>query len=300
MGPWWHGGWSRGAGDRYGDFYFGQATAAFYRERIERPFFNAVLKDGGTPDLPEASVFVTGSNEWHGFSAWPPAESSARRLYLQPRGGLGFGAPTGAGDVAEYVSDPARPVPNTPQIVVTRDDRYLIQDQRFASTRPDVLVFETPVLDADVTVTGDLFAALFVSSTGTDADFIVKLVDVFPGDAPCELPDAPCSVPMGGFQMMVRGEVMRARFRNSFEHPEALVPGEVARVRFDMEDVAHTFRRGHRMMVQVQSTWFPMVDLNPQRFVDIYHATPADYQAATQRVYLSPEYPSHLELRVLE
>ena len=300
MGPWWHGGWARGDGDRYGDLYFGQATASFYRDRLERPFFDAHLKGDGVPDLPEASVFVTGANEWHAFSAWPPAEARARSLYLQPGGGLGFEPPAGAGDYAEYVSDPARPVPNTPQIVVTRDDRYLIQDQRFAATRPDVLVFESPVLGDDVTVAGDLFADLFVSTTGTDADFVVKLIDVYPGDATCELPDAPCSVPMGGFQQMVRGEVMRAKFRNSFEHPEPLVPGEVTEVRFDMQDVAHTFRRGHRMMVQVQSTWFPMVDLNPQRFVDIYHATAGDFQAATQRVYVSREHPSRLEMKVLE
>ena len=299
MGPWWHGGWAGGTGDRYNDLWFEQPTAEQYRSAIERPFFNAMLKGDGEVELPEASIFVTGSNEWRAFSAWPPAEAQPRSLFLEPGGGLGFDAPTAAGAFEEYVSDPARPVPNTPQVVVTRDDRYIIQDQRFASTRPDVLVFESPVLDADVTVTGDLFATLFVSTTGTDADFVVKLIDVYPGDARCELPDERCSVPMGGFQQMVRGEVMRARFRNSFEHPEALVPGEVTEVRFDMQDVAHTFESGHRMMVQVQSTWFPMVDLNPQRFVDIYHAAPEDYQAATHRIYVSAEHPSHLEIKVL-
>ena len=232
MGPWWHGGWAGGVGDHYNDLWFGQPTAEQYRADIERPFFNAMLKGDGIVDLPEASVFVTGSNEWHAFSAWPPAEAQPRSLFLEPGGGLGFVAPTAAGAFEEYVSDPARPVPNTPQIVVTRDDRYIVQDQRFASTRPDVLVFESPVLEDDMTVTGDLFADLFVSTTGTDADFIVKLIDVYPGDARCELPDERCSVPMGGFQQMVRGEVMRARFRTSFEHPEALVPGVVTEVRF--------------------------------------------------------------------
>lgn len=300
MGPWWHGGWAGGPGDRYGDLYFGRPTAEDYRERIERPFFNAFLQDDDAPDLPEASIFLTGDNEWRAFSAWPPTEAHARRLYLEPGGGLAFEAPTAAGAFAEYVSDPTRPVPNTSQVVVTRDDRYLIQDQRFASTRPDVLVFASPVLDSDVTLAGDLVANLFVSTTGTDADFVVKLIDVYPGTARCELPDAPCSVPMGGFEQMVRGEVMRARFRNSFERPEALVPGEVTQVRFDMQDVAHTFRAGHRMMVQVQSSWFPMVDLNPQRFVDIPHASPADRQVATHRVYVSAEHPSHLEVKVLD
>jgi putative CocE/NonD family hydrolase len=300
MGPWWHGGWSRGLGDRYGDLWFGQPTALQYQEQIERAFFTAHLRGDGNAGLPEASIFITGSNEWAAFDAWPPRQAARRNLYLQPGGGLGFEMPTGAADAAAYVSDPARPVPNTPQVVVTRDDRYLIQDQRYASTRPDVLVFETPVLEEDLTVAGDLFAHLFVSTTGTDADYIVKLIDVYPGTARCELPEGGCSVPMGGFQQMVRGEVMRAKFRDSFEHPTPLVPGEITRVRFDMQDVAHTFRRGHRMMVQIHSTWFPMVDLNPQQFLNIRTATEADFRVATHRVHLSASYPSHLEMRVLE
>lgn len=300
MGPWWHGGWARGAGDRYGDLYFDQQTSAFYRDNLERTFFNYYLKDEGVLNLHEASIFITGTNAWHFFDAWPPPAARPQRLYLQPGGGLAFTAPEAPEGYAEYVSDPARPVPHTPQIVIYRDDRYVVQDQRFAATRPDVLVFTSEPLEADVTVTGDLFANLFVTTTGTDADFIVKLIDVLPGDAACALPDDDCETPMGGFQMMVRGEVMRARFRNSFEHPEAMVPGEVTEIRFDMQDVAHTFKKGHRMMVQIQSTWFPMVDRNPQTFVDPYHATEADYQKATHRVYFSREHPSHLELKVLE
>ncbi len=300
MGPWWHGGWARGAGDRYGDLWFGQATAEFYRENLEAPFFAHYLKERGRLGLHEASVFVTGADRWQFFDAWPPRPSVERSLYLQPGGGLGFDAPTEAGLFAEYVSDPFKPVPHTPQIVVTRDDRYVVQDQRFAATRPDVLVFESPVLEDDVTLTGDLLATLFVTTTGTDADFVVKLIDVYPGDAACELPDGDCSVPMGGFQQLVRGEVMRGKFRNSFSEPEPFVPGEVTEVTFDMEDVAHTFQRGHRMMVQVQSTWFPMVDRNPQRFMRIAEATADDYQAATHRVFVSAEHPSHLSVRVLE
>ena len=302
MGPWWHGGWARGAGDRYGDLWFDQPTAEHYRAEIEAPFFEHFLK--GAPDdldLPEASIFVTGANEWRRFDAWPPRNAQERGLYLQPDGGLGWSAPTATGAFAEYVSDPSKPVPHTPQIVITRDDGYVVQDQRFASTRPDVLVFESPVLEEDVTLTGDLFATLFVETTGTDADFIVKLIDVYPGDAECELPEGErCSVPMGGFQQLVRGEVMRGKFRESFSNPVPFVPGEVAEVTFDMEDVAHTFQAGHRMMVQVQSTWFPMVDRNPQRFMSIAEATADDYQVATHRVYLSPEHPSHLSVRVLD
>ena len=300
MGPWWHGGWARGDGDRYGDLWFGQNTSVFYRENLEARFFDAHLKGDGDPDLHEASVFVTGADQWRFFDAWPPRASREQSLYLQPGGGLGFEAPTEAGLFAEYVSDPFKPVPHTPQIVVRRDDRYVTQDQRFASTRPDVLVFESPVLEEDVTLTGDLGATLFVTVTGTDADFIVKLIDVYPGDAACELPDGDCSVPMGHFQQLVRGEVMRGKFREDFSAPVPFVPGEVTEVTFDMQDVAHTFRRGHRMMVQIQSTWFPMVDRNPQRFMPIHEATEEDFQAATHRVFVSPEHPSHLSVRVLE
>ncbi|PAP76445.1 CocE/NonD family hydrolase [Rubrivirga marina] len=300
MGPWWHGGWARSDGDRYGDLWFGQRTSVWYRENVEAPFFEAYLKGDGEPDLPEASIFVTGANRWRFFDAWPPREARAASLYLQPGGGLGFDAPTQQGLFAEYVSDPFKPVPHTPKIVVTRDDRYVVQDQRFASTRPDVLVFESPVLEEDVTLAGDLFATLFVSTTGTDADFVVKLIDVYPGDAECRLPDGDCEVPMGGFQQLVRGEVMRGKFRNSFSDPEPFEPGEVTEVTFDMEDVAHTFQRGHRMMVQVQSTWFPMVDRNPQRFMPIAEATEDDFQVATHRVFVSPEHPSHLSVRVLD
>ncbi|WP_420456695.1 CocE/NonD family hydrolase [Rubrivirga sp.] len=300
MGPWWHGGWARGDGDRYGDLWFGQQTAVFYRENLEARFFDAFLKGDGDPDLHEASVFVTGADQWRFFDAWPPRASREQSLFLQPDGGLGFDAPSTPGLFAEYVSDPFKPVPHTPQVVVRRDDRYVVQDQRFASTRPDVLVFTSPVLDQDVTLAGDLGATLFVTTTGTDADFVVKLIDVYPGDAECELPDGDCSVPMGGFQQLVRGEVMRGKFRESFSDPVPFVPGEVAEVSFDMQDVAHTFRRGHRMMVQVQSSWFPMVDRNPQRFMPIHQATEADFQRATHRVMLSPEHPSHLSVRVLD
>ena len=302
MGPWWHGGWARGAGDRYGDLWFGQHTAEWYRENLEAPFFDHYLKgDAEAPlDIPAVSVFVTGSNRWRFFDAWPAADARERRLYLQPGGGLGFDAPTQAGAAETYISDPAKPVPNTPEIVVRRDDAYLIEDQRFSATRPDVLVFETPPLEDDLTLAGDLLATVFFETTGTDADLVVKLIDVYPGDAECEIPDGRCSVPMGGFQQLVRGEVMRAKFRDSFSDPTPLQPGTVEEVTFDMQDVAHTFKRGHKMMVHVQSTWFPMVDRNPQQFMRIAEAEADDYQVATHRVHVSPEHPSHLSVRVLD
>lgn len=325
MGPWWHGQWARSMGDRYGPFYFEQNTSEFYRQNIERPFFNYYLKDGGSLGLPEASIFITGSDAWHFFDAWPPPDADDRSLYLQPNGGLAFDPPAASEEVtggaeptggqqsggsgyassteptfAEYLSDPDNPVPHTPDIVINRDDAYVVRDQRFAATRPDVLVFESEPLEEDVTMAGRLFANLFVSTTGTDADYIVKLIDVYPGDAECELPNAPCAVPMGGFQALVRGEVMRAKFRNSFVHPEPMNPGEITEVTFDMQDVGHTFRKGHKIMVQIQSTWFPMVDRNPQQFLDIYNADEEDFQSATHRVYFSREHPSHLKVQVLE
>jgi putative CocE/NonD family hydrolase len=299
MGPWRHGGWARGSGDRYGNYYFGSETGTFYRDQIERPFFNYYLKDEGELGTAEASIFITGSNEWKFFEAWPPPSTESENLYLQEDGALGFNPPLGADAYAAYVSDPANPVPNTEEIVVTRDDRYVIQDQRYAAAREDVITFESDILTEDLTFTGDLFAHLFVSTTGTDADFIVKLIDVYPDDMTCKLPDGGCTDPMGGYQHMVRGEVMRAKFRNSFEFPEALVPEEITEVSFDMQDIAHTFRAGHKMMVQIHSSWFPMVDRNPQQFLNMREVTEDDYQTATHRVYFSNEFPSHLTLKAL-
>lgn len=298
MGPWWHGGWARSEGERYQDIDFGAKTSLYYQEHLELPFFNHYLKDKPKPDLAKATVFISGSNTWHTFTEWPPQEIRPQNLYLQPKGGLSFDAPTEAIGYAEYISDPAKPVPHTPKIVIHRDDRYVVQDQRFAATRPDVLVYQTLPLEEDLTVAGELFATLFAATSGTDADYIVKLIDVYPPDAEY-VGDNPHNVQMGGFQLMVRGKVMRAKFRNSFEHPEPLVPDTITEITFDMQDVAHTFCKGHRIMVQVQSTWFPLVDRNPQTFVDIYQATEADYQKATHRIYHSQAHPSHLKLNVL-
>lgn len=298
MGPWWHGGWSRSDGERYQDIYFGSKTGLHYRENIELPFFNYYLKDKGEFNLPEASIFISGANAWHQFAQWPPTQVKNKELYLHPSGVLSLEMPTGTDDYDEYVSDPDKPVPHTPKIVVRRDDRYVIQDQRFASTRPDVLVYESEVLTEDITLTGELWADLFVATTGTGADFIVKLIDVYPDTATYIGPN-PKNVEMGGFQFMVRGEVMRAKFRNSFEHPEPMIPGEITEIKFDMQDVAHSFLKGHRIMVQIQSTWFPMLDRNPQIFVDIYSARYEDFKKATHRIYTAVGHPSHLKLQVL-
>jgi putative CocE/NonD family hydrolase len=294
VGPWIHGGWSRTRGDRLSNIAFDQPTGAFYRDSVELPFFNYYLKDEGSLDLPEALVFATGSNRWHRFDAWPPSDLIPTSLYLRAEGGLAFDPPTAAADpFDEYVSDPAHPVPYTQEITMGRTVAYMVEDQRFAATRPDVLTYRSPVLTEDVTFAGPITADLWVSTTGTDADFVVKLIDVFPNDAP-DVEDPHLPVPMGGYQMLVRAEVFRAKFRNGYAEPEPLVPGEVAHVRFDTPHIFHTFEAGHRIMVQVQSSWFPLVDRNPQTFVDIYSASEEDFRQATHRLWRTAEYPSRV------
>lgn len=300
MGPWEHGHWAGTEGDALGDLRFGAQTARYYREQIELPFFNFYLKDRGTLRLPEAYVFVTGANEWRTFESFPPRPSTERRLYFHSNGRLSFDAPTAnTGDeFDEYVSDPLRPVPHLSGVFPGMKRGYMAEDQRFAARRPDVLVYQTEPLAEDMTVCGEISPNLFVSTTGTDSDFVVKLIDVFPDNAPDPEPN-PTNVRMGGFQMLVRGEPMRAKFRNSFERPEAMRPGEVTPINFTMPDACHMFRRGHRLMVHIQSTWFPLVDRNPQRFMDIYGATERDFGRATQRLYHSQRYGSHVRLNVL-
>ncbi|HEY9404292.1 MAG TPA: CocE/NonD family hydrolase [Pyrinomonadaceae bacterium] len=302
MGPWLHGGWAGMEGDTLGDINFGEKTGVFYREKIEFPFFQCVLKDRSCDErLPEAYVFETGSNRWRKFDAWPPKEAKETSIYLDAGGRLSFNAPAAsvpARAFDEYMSDPWRPVPHINRIALGMTGDYMIQDQRFASRRPDVLVYQTEPLARDITLAGPVTASLTVSSTGTDSDFIVKLIDVFPDDTPDPNPN-PKGVRMGGYQMLVRGEPMRARFRNSWERPEALVPNQPTKVGFVMPDTSHTFRKGHRIMVQVQSSWFPLVDRNPQKFVNIYQARDSDFQRATQRVYRAGRTASHLKLTVL-
>ena len=309
MGPWSHGSWSRGDGDRLGNLNFDVNTGAFYREKIEFPFFLRYLKDREDPKLPKAYMFATGTNEWRRFDAWPPADARSRAYYLGAGGRLSADPPqeTSADAFDEYVSDPNKPVPylGYPATGMTRD--YMTEDQRFAASRTDVLVYQTDPLSEDITAAGPVTASLEVSTTATDSDWVVKLIDVYPGDFPSAtsaavppqgLPAA-SRVKMGAYQQLVRGEPFRGKFRNSFEKPEPFQPGKIARIEFVMPDICHTFRKGHRVMVQIQSSWFPLVDRNPQKFMDIPSATEADFQKATQRVYRSREFSSSISFPAL-
>ncbi len=299
MGPWRHGGWAKGDGAELGGLSFGQKTARIYHERVELPFFQRWLKGKKTPPLPEAFCFETGTNEWRSFSAWPPREARAELLYFAPNGALASKSVRGAAPESDsYPSDPRKPVPYSAKPGAEIDAEYMVEDQRFAARRPDVLVYTSPELTADVTLAGPLEATLWITTTGTDADFVVKLIDVYADNAADPEPN-PTGQRRGGYQQLVRGEVMRGKFRDSFEHPQPFVPGEPARVRFTLPDVLHTFRPGHRLMVQVQSSWFPLVDRNPQTFVDIYKAKTSDFHAATHTVLRSPDRPSTLAVRVL-
>ncbi|NSL90539.1 CocE/NonD family hydrolase [Chitinophaga sp. Mgbs1] len=308
MGPWYHGQWASNDGTHLGNVRFGSNTADYYARNIEIPFFNYYLKGKGPePKIAEATIFMTGENKWKEFPVWPPKDIAASPLYLQPDGKLSFAKPAVAGSYSEYISDPARPVPYTEDVHFKRTINYMTDDQRFASRRPDVAVFESEVLDKDITLAGPVIADLIASTTGTDADFVVKLIDVFPDDfryeeeASSEHYRVPSSTyPMGGYQMLVRGEIMRGKFRNSFEKPEPFVPGEPTKVKFTLPDVAHTFQKGHRIMIQVQSSWFPLADRNPQQFMDIYKATSKDFKKADIRIYHDAGHPSNIILPVLQ
>ena len=299
MGPWFHGGWARGTGDRFNDIEFGQPTSTWYQNNVEFPFFMQHLKSAKPADLPEATIFLTGSNEWKKFATWPPKDVEKRTLYFQANGKLSFEKPSGNESFDEYVSDPSKPVPYQDGVQPRRTREYMIDDQRFAARRPDVQVYETDVLTEDITLTGPLMAKLKVSTTGTDADYVVKLIDVYPEDAAAPQPNTN-NVLMGGYQMLVRGEVMRGKFRNSFEKPEPFEPGKVTAVNYTLPDVGHTFKKGHKIMIQVQNSWFPLVDRNPQKFVDIYNAQDSDFQKATHRIYHDAENASALEVTVLK
>ncbi len=297
-GPWSHGQWNGGDADHLGDIQFHQKTGKFFREQIEYPFFAHYLKGEDSMSLPEAFVFETGRNEWRRMDSWPPKGTTPRALYFREGGKLSADAPA-AGDVFdEYVSDPDKPVPHISWVSTEMTYEYMNGDQRFASSRPDVLVYQTEPLDEDLTVAGPLTARLHVSTTGTDSDWVVKLIDVYPGGFPDPEPN-PRKVRLGGYQQLVRGEPFRGRFRRSFEKPEPFVPGRPDLVEFELPDVYHTFRRGHRLMVHIQSTWFPLVDRNPQTFVKISEAKTSDFRKATQRVYRSAAMPSGITIPVL-
>ena len=304
MGPWYHGSWNGGPGDNLFDIRWSVPTGDQFRKEYQRPFFRHYLwGDVPKPNIPDASMFDVGADRWRTFNIWPVKEASARKLLFGANGRLGVGAanakpaPTQKPFV-EWVSNPWKPVPGSATISRGMPREYLLEDQRFVWNRPDVMSFETPVLGKDVTIAGPLRATLYVSTSGTDADFVVKLIDVYPNDAQNNSPRGP-SVQMGGYQMMVRGEPMRAKYRNSWAKPAPMAPGKVEKVEFALPDVCHTFKAGHRIMVQVQSSWFPIIDRNPQTFCNIYQADESAFRIATHRLYFDPRYPSGMSIAVL-
>ena len=303
MGPWYHGQWSR-EGSFLGNVKFGSNTSEYFQKNIEVPFFNYYLKNkGSVSDIAEANIFFTGENNWKKLSQWPPANTKNKNLYITSDGRLSFenaSSQIKPGDrdkrpafYSEYISDPAHPVPYTEDVHEYRTREYMTDDQRFAERRPDVLTFKTEILQEDLTVAGEITADIMTAISTTDADFVVKIIDVFPDDfvypgfVPSPRRSAGGDYPMGGYEMLVRGEIMRGKYRNSFEKPEAFVPNKITEVKYALPDIAHTFKKGHRLMIQIQSTWFPLADRNPQKFMNIYKAEPGDYQKATIRIYHS-------------
>jgi uncharacterized protein len=303
VGPWNHGGWGGGPGDKLGNIEFKQATGQYFREKIQAPWFAYHLHGKGPLNFPEAQMFQTGSNEWKSYEQWPPLyKTTERKLYFQANGKLSFDAPTDASDQAfdSYISDPKSPVPYRKRPIEPTYFRkgsgwreWLTEDQRFAANRPDVLTFETATLTEDVTIVGEVIAQLFASTTGTDSDWIVKLIDVYPE----EIAE---NHRMGGYQFMVTGEVMRGRYYKGFDKPQPLVATKVTEFKVDLIHKNHSFKKGHKIMVQVQSTWFPVIDRNPQKYVEnIFKATDADYIAATQHIFRSKQFASAIRLPVV-
>ncbi|MGB0525736.1 MAG: CocE/NonD family hydrolase [Flammeovirgaceae bacterium] len=298
MGPWSHGGWARTDGTYLGNVFFGDQSkpSQFYQENIEFPFFMHYLKDAPKHNLPEAYVFETGTNLWRKFDTWPPKDVLARKLYLHSDGMLEFSKPSEIYDeYDDFISDPSHPVPYTEEITTGMTKQYMTDDQRFAARRPDVLVYQTEPLAQDMTLAGPLLAKLFVATSGSDADWVIKLIDVYPDDHP-PFKHQP-NKKMGGYQQMVRSEVIRGRYRNSYEFPEPFSSGDINEVNLKLQDVLHNFKKGHRIMIQIQSTWFPLVDRNPQKFVpNIFNADEKDFIKSIHRVYRSQEYPSRIEI----
>jgi putative CocE/NonD family hydrolase len=288
MGPWAHGDWAHEDGASiHNHIYYGDSISTFYQTVIERNFFTFYLKDEGRLSLPEAYLYDTGNKEWKTFDVWPPKEATPVKLYLGKNESLSINQPTSKDAFFEYVSDPAKPVPYTSQIegLTFTPRRFMSDDQREASTRPDVITFETEILTEDFQLAGEIMAKLKVSMTGTDADFIVKIIDVYPNDYP-NFAHNPKNIVMGGYQQLVRSEVFRGRFRNSFEKPEPFVPNQVTNVEFPLQDILHTFKKGHKLMIQIHSTWFPYIDRNPQKYVDnIYKASEEDFIKSTIKIH---------------
>ncbi|MBK9532516.1 MAG: CocE/NonD family hydrolase [Chitinophagaceae bacterium] len=312
MGPWVHGGWGgRSDGSYLGNVRFGKKTSEYYQRNIEFPFFNFYLKLKGTVhDIAEATVFFSGENEWRRFNEWPSKNVEYTNLFIGNNGKLSFEKNTSNNAFSDYISDPAHPVPYTEDVHMGRTSEYMTDDQRFASRRTDVLTFTTAVLMEDLTLAGPLVADLMTSISTTDADFVVKLIDVFPDEFKYDEKifgkGNGSLYPMGGYQMLVRGEIMRGRYRNSFSaapggvKPEAFVPGKITQVKYTLPDVAHTFKKGHKLMIQIQSSWFPLADRNPQKFVDIYHCDDSDFQKATIKIHHDAVNASKIVLPVLK
>jgi putative CocE/NonD family hydrolase len=302
IGPWNHGGWGGASGQKLGAIDFGSTTALDYRRNIEAPWFAYWLHDKGTLKLPEATTFESGSNTWQSFDAWPPRKGVTKRpLYFRANKQLSFDAPTDNIAFDSYISDPANPVPYRKRPIMplfagagNTWSRWLVDDQRFDNDRPDVAIWETPTLESDVVIAGAIAAHLFASTTGSDADWIVKLIDVYPDR---NEPDTT----LNGYQLMVSNDVLRGRFRKSFEHPQAITPNRVDEYVVDLHTQNYRFRQGHRIQVQVQSTWFPLIDRNPQTFVpNIFEANDSDFRRATQRIFRSRAAASYVELPVME
>jgi uncharacterized protein len=303
MGPWSHGGWSRTDGGSFGDFTFPENTSDYYNKNIILPFFNYYLKGIGTSNLPEVITYRTGENKWIDHDNWPPAGAEKKSFYFSQNKKLNWQKSSGSKILFdEYLSDPNKPVPYTSQFYDSQQmywRTYMNDDQRFASSRPDVLAYESDPLEQNVTISGPITADLFVSTTGTDADWVVKVIDVYP-DSTKNLPSTPNNVKMGGYQRLIRFEIMRGKFRNSYEKPAPFVPNKVEEVKFKLNDIDHTFIKGHKIMVQVQSSFFPFFDKNPQKFVDIYKAKESDFQKAFNRVYFSSKYPSSINFSIVK
>jgi putative CocE/NonD family hydrolase len=315
MGPWFHGAWGgRSTGEKLGDVKFGSTTSYWYQQQVEVPFFEHFLNNGASTSISEATVFFTGENNWKQFETWPSKNMTLTPIYFQPRGRLSFAKPrplkaaqkpADANSFTMYVSDPANPVPHEgSDTIFERTREYMINDQRFASKRKDVITFKTDVLKDALTLAGPVYADLMVSIGSTEADFVVKIIDEFPGNVSSAAtgPDTlyKGDIKMNGYQMLVRGEVMRGKFRNSFETPEPFVPNKITQVKFYLPDVAHTFQKGHRLVIQVQSSWFPLVDRNPQVFTDIYKAKDSDFQKTEVRLFHADGVASKIILPVLK
>ena len=295
MGPWYHGEWRNNDGTHLGNVQWGSNTSKWYADNIEIPFFDYYLRGVGSVDsIRKATVFFTGENRWHQLPQWPPADVTPTNIYLGDNSNLSFSTSAASPSTYDtYISDPAKPVPYSEEVDFNRTRKYMTDDQRFAARRTDVLAYQTDTLTQDVTLAGPVIADLMVSLSNTDADFVVKLIDVFPDNAGYNdidiyaETDPIVKYPMGGYQMLVRAEIMRGRYRDSYSSPSAFIPNKLTEVKYTMPDVAHTFKKGHRIMVQVQSSWFPLVDRNPQQFVDIYHAKTSDFVKEAINVYHS-------------